>query len=236
MKQFNIAKNQQIVFGHIIPKNAIYGKFTYNWEYKKITGQSVVKDKNGNVRYNKNGMPKIKTHYKVEKRRNSCVYCLESIKTFRHKDTTCLGAYVLYENANKWQYVHLGGTVFLNALNEHIEKCLLEYTYNNCVSIAEMDEKIATPFVKGVDDKITKPVRKNVQKEYLYRGYGYALRGDIINENVKPRTPIIHTNLKACKDITPKHERYASPYTWEYGKTPKRSGNIEAVAAMNKNK
>lgn len=233
MKQFNIAKNQQIVFGHIFPKNAFYGKFTLNWEKIEKTGIKVVKDKKGHTRYNKNGMPIIRNQYKTTKMHNSCVYCVESLQAFKHKDALCLGAYVLFENSSKWQYVHLGGTKFLDELNKFIVKNILEYSHEVGVELIHLHTAIEEPCING--NKLFVPKRRSVQKEYIFRGYGYALRSDIINENVKPRVPIVHTNLDKCKD-TAQHERYTSPYQWEYGQKPKKSGNIEIVAAMNSTK
>ena len=202
-----------------------------NWENHIKTGIKVVKDKNGHTRYNKNGMPIIRKKYKTEKMHNSCVYMVDSLETFRHTDAFCLGAYVLFENSSKWQYVHLGGTKFFDELNKFIVRNVLEYSRNNHIEIIRIHTAIEEPCING--NKLFVPKRRGVQKEYIFRGYGYAIRSDIINEDVKPRIPIVHTNLDKCKANTTQHERYASPYQWEYGSTPKKSGNIEIVAAMN---
>lgn len=225
MKQFNIAKNQQIVFGRIIPKNAIYGKFSLDWEHKTKVGYKVIKDKAGNTRFNKNGMPMIRNKYKTEQFHNSCIYCVESLETFHHTDAFCLGAYVLFENAKTWQYIHLGGTKFLNELNRFIAKNILEYSRSTGIEIIRIHTAIEEPCIG--DNRINKPKRRNVSTEYIFRGYGYAIRSDIINEDVKPSIAIVHTNLDKCKADTVTHERYASPYQWEYGQKPKHSGNID---------
>lgn len=200
MKQFNIAKNQQIVFGKIIPKNAIYGKFSLNWEYKTKVGFKVVKDKRGNTRFNKNGMPIVRNKYKIEQLHNSCVYCLESLETFHHTDAFCLGAYVLFENAKTWQYMHLGGSYFLNELNKFIAKNILEYSRSTGIEIIRIHTAIEEPCING--SKIAKPKRRNVPTEYIFRGYGYAIRSDIINEDVTFNAHCsAASNLKKCHPV-----------------------------------
>ena len=234
MKQFNIAKNQQIVFGHIFPKNAFYGKFTLNWETTIKTGIKVVKDKKGHTRYNKNGMPIIRNQYKTTKMHNSCVYCVESLQAFKHKDTLCLGAYVLFENAKTWQYIHLGGSKFLDELNKFIVKNILEYSRSIGVELIRLHTAIEEPCING--SKIAKPHRRHEnQFDPIFRMRPENVH--TINEEVTFNTHCsAASNLKKCKQNTTTHERYASPYQWEYGATPKKSGNIEIVATMSKNK
>lgn len=192
MKQFNIVKNQQIVFGHIFPKNAFYGKFTLNWEKTEKIGMKVVKDKNGHTRFNKNGMPIIRNQYKTTKMHNSCVYCVESLQAFKHKDRICLGAYVLFENAKTWQYMHLGGTKFLDELNKFIVKNILEYSHSIGVELIRLHTAIEEPCING--SKITKPHRRHENKfDNVFR-----MRPDYsgtINEEVRPRMPMVHTNM-----------------------------------------
>ena len=46
------------------------------------------------------------------------------------------------------------------------------------------------------------PKRKNAQNDYLYKGqFGYAVNPNIINENVKARTPIVHGNMDKLHPI-----------------------------------
>lgn len=225
MKQFNIVKNQQIVFGHIFPKNAFYGKFTLNWEKIEKIGMRVVKDKNGHTRYNKNGMPIIRNQYKTTKMHNSCIYCVESLQAFKHKDRICLGAYVLFENAKTWQYMHLGGTKFLNELNRFIAKNILEYSRSTGIEIIRIHTAIEEPCVNG--SKIAKPYRRPTNKfDNVFRMRPENVH--VINEDVTFNTHCsAASNLKKCKADTVTHERYASPYQWEYGQKPKHSGNID---------
>lgn len=45
MKKISVCKNQQIIFGHVVPTGAVYGKFTYVYDRRVITGYTYVYDK-----------------------------------------------------------------------------------------------------------------------------------------------------------------------------------------------
>ena len=60
MKKISVCKNQQIIFGHVVPTGAVYGKFTYVYDRRVITGYTYVYDKNNRKIFNKNGTPKMR--------------------------------------------------------------------------------------------------------------------------------------------------------------------------------
>ena len=223
MKKISVCKNQQIIFGHIVPTGAVYGKFTYAYDRRVITGYTYVYDKNNKKLFNKNGTPKMRPIIKEIPTKNTVMYSVESFHTFGSGNH--MFAWVLYENSSNWREIPLGDTPTTKAL----EKMVRDYI-KDC-SLSEPAE----PHVKTKNTRILAPnFRQANQFDSVFRMRPENVH--TINENVKPRTPIVHTNLDKCKTDTIQHERYASPYQWEYGSTPKKSGNIEIVAAMNKNK
>lgn len=223
MKKISICKNQQIIFGHVIPTGAVYGKFTYAYNRRVITGYTFVTDKNNRRIFNKNGTPKMRAIIKEVPTKNTVVYSVESFHTFGSGNH--MFAWVLYENSRNWREIPLGDTPTTNALERMVRDYIKEHTLS----------EPAEAHVKTRNTRVLAPnFRQANQFDSVFRMRPENVHA--INENVKPRMPIVHTNMDKLKGNAPQHEKYASPYQWEYGSTPKKSGNIEIVAAMNKNK
>lgn len=224
MKKISVCKNQQIIFGHIIPTGAVYGKFTYAYDRRIVTGYTFVTDKNNRRIFNKNGTPKMRPVIKEVPTKNTVVYSVESFHTFGSGNH--IFAWVLYENSRNWREIPLGDTPTTKAL----EKMVCDYIKEYALS------EPAEPHVKTRNTRVLTPnFRQANQFDSVFRMRPENVH--TINENVKPRVSVVHTNLNKCKTDVVQHEKYTSPYQWEYGKTPKRSGNIEIVASMkNKNK
>lgn len=223
MKKISVCKNQQIIFGHIIPAGAVYGKFTYAYNRRIVTGYEFVTDKNNRRIFNKNGTPKMRAIIKEVPTKNTVIYSVESFHTFGSGNH--MFAWVLYENSSNWREIPLGDTLTTKALEELVRNYIKEH------ALSEPTE----PHVKTKNTRVLAPKFRQANKfdnVFRMRPENTAM----INENVKPRTPIVHTKLDKCKADTIQHEKYASPYQWEYGSTPKKSGNIEIVAAMNSTK
>lgn len=223
MKKISVCKNQQIIFGHVVPTGAVYGKFTYTYDRRVITGYTYVYDKNNKKLFNKNGTPKMRPIIKKIPTKNTVMYSVESFHTFGSRNH--MFAWVLYENSSNWREIPLGDTPTTKALEkmvrDYIKKCALS--------------EPAEPHVKTKNIRTIAPkFRQANQFDSVFRMRPENVH--TINEEVRPRTPIVHTNLDKCKTDTVQHERYASPYQWEYGSTPKKSGNIEIVATMNSTK
>lgn len=223
MKKISVCKNQQIIFGHVVPTGAVYGKFTYVYDRRVITGYTYVYDKNNRKIFNKNGTPKMRPIIKKIPTKNTVMYSVESFHTFGSGNH--MFAWVLYENSSNWREIPLGDTPTTKALEKMVRDYIKEYALS----------EPAEPHVKTKNIRTLAPkFRQANQFDNVFR-----MRPEntaMINEDVKPRTPIIHTKLDKCKADTIQHEKYASPYQWEYGSTPKKSGNIEIVAAMNSTK
>lgn len=221
MKKISVCKNQQIIFGHVVPTGAVYGKFTYVYDRRVITGYTYVYDKNNRKIFNKNGTPKMRAIIKEIPTKNTVMYSVESFHTFGSGNH--MFAWVLYENSSNWREIPLGDTPTTKAL----EKMVRDYI-KECALSEPAEPHVKTKNIRTIAPKF----RQANQFDSVFRMRPENVHD--INENVKPRTPIIHTKLDKCKADTIQHEKYASPYQWEYGSAPKKSGNIEIVAAMNK--
>ena len=224
MKKISVCKNQQIIFGHVVPTNAVYGKFTYVYNRRVITDYIYVYDKNNRKIFNKNGTPKMRAIIEEVPTKNTVIYSVESFidYSFKGKKSRHLYAYVLFDNANKWTEIVLGTT----PVTQELEKMVREYI---------KEHGLKEPKIVHVKTKNTRVLAPKFRQANQFDNV-FRMRPEntaMINENVKPRTPIVHTKLDKCKADTIQHEKYASPYQWEYGSTPKKSGNIEIVAAMN---
>lgn len=227
MKKIAVCKNQQIIFDHVVPTGAIYGKFTYTYNRRIVTGYEFVTDKNNRRIFNKNGTPKMRAIIKEVPTKNTVIYSVESFidYSFKGEKSRHLYAYVLFDNGNKWTEIALGNT----PITQELEKMVRDYIKEHGLK----EPKVA--HVKTKNTHVLAPkFRQANQFDNVFRMRPENVH--TINENIKPRMPIVHTNLDKCKQNTTTHERYASPYQWEYGATPKKSGNIEIVAVMNKNK
>lgn len=214
MKKISVCKNQQIIFGHIVPTGAVYGKFTYVYDRRVITGYTYVYDKNNRKIFNKNGTPKMRAIIKEVPTKNTVMYSVESFHTFGSGNH--MFAWVLYENSSNWREIPLGDTPTTKALEKMVRDYIKEHTLS----------EPAEPHVKTKNTRTIAPkFRQANQFDPVFR-----MRPEntaMINENVKPRTPIVHTKLDKCKADTIQHEKYTSPYQWEYGQKPKHSGNID---------
>lgn len=214
MKKISVCKNQQIIFGHVVPTGAVYGKFTYVYDRRVITGYTYVYDKNNRKIFNKNGTPKMRAIIKEVPTKNTVIYSVESFHTFGSGNH--MFAWVLYENSSNWREIPLGDTPTTKALEKMVCDYIKEYVLS----------EPAEPHVKTKNIRTLAPkFRQANQFDSVFR-----MRPEntaMINENVKPRTPIVHTKLDKCKADTIQHEKYASPYQWEYGQKPKHSGNID---------
>lgn len=225
MKKIAVAKNQQIIFGHVIPTGAVYGKFTYSYTRHIVTEYKCVTNKDGQKIFNKNGTPKLRPIYKEVPTTNTVTYSVESFLdySFPDKKERHLYAYVLFDNAKNWREIVLGDTPVTCALEKMVRDYIKEHALPEPKIAHVKNKKVYTPKFRQANnfDSVFRMRPENTH---------------IINEDVKPRIPIVHTNLDKCKNNTATHEQYTSPYSWEYGQTPKKSGNIEAVAAMNATK
>ena len=227
MKKISICKNQQIIFGHIVPTGAVYGKFTYTYDRRVITGYTYVYDKNNQRVFNKNGTPKMRAIIKEVPTKNTVTYSVESFidYSFKGEKSRHLYAWVLFDGGKKWQEIVLGDTPTTRALEKMVRDFIKEHA-------------LCEPKMAHVKTKNTRTLAPKFRQANQFDSV-FRMRPDYsgtINEETRPRIPIVHTNLDKCKSDAPEHEMYTSPYQWEYGKTPKRSGNIEAVAAMNATK
>lgn len=223
MKKISVCKNQQIIFGHVVPTGAVYGKFTYVYDRRVITGYTYVYDKNNRKIFNKNGTPKMRAIIKEIPTKNTVMYSVESFHTFGSGNH--MFAWVLYENSSNWREIPLGDTPTTKAL----EKMVRDYI-KECALSEPAEPHVKTKNIRTIAPKF----RQANQFDSVFRMRPENVHD--INENVRPRTPIVHTKLDKCKADTIQHEKYASPYQWEYGSAPKKSGNIEIVAAMNSTK
>ena len=235
MKNFNILTNQQRICGRIVPANAIYGSLTLKYTRKVPLEKYRVTDKNGHLVFNTDGTEK----YAYKTRRENCaeniVYTIETTKLYR--DNMGISHFIVQlgrKNKNGdiiWREHVLGDC----ALTRELEKFLTAKIIGSGLW-SQWDtykiEEVRMSERRAVHNSA--PKRREVQKDYTFKGqFGYYVNPNVINEDVKPRTPIVHTKLDKCKADTIQHEKYASPYQWEYGQKPKKSGNIEIVAAMN---
>ena len=227
MKKINVAKNQQIIFNHIVPTGAVYGKVTVSFDRRIKTGYKFIYDKNGVQMFNKNGTPKIKVTWKTVPTKTTVIYSVESFLdySFKGEKDRHMYAWILFENGSKWTEVALCGT----PVYQSIETIVREYIEKNGLKEPKMAH-VKTKNTRALAPKF----RQANQFDNVFRMRPENTHA--INEELRPHTPIVHTNLDKCKTDTVQHERYASPYQWEYGSTPKKSGNIEIVAAMNSTK
>lgn len=238
MKNFNILTNQQRICGRILPANAIYGALTLKYTRKVPLEKYRVTDKNGHLVFNADGTEK----YAYKTRRENCaeqiVYSIETTKLYR--DDKGVSHFIVQlgrKNKNGdiiWREHVLGDCALTRELEKFLTVKIISsglWSQWNKYEIAEVKLSERRAIYNSA------PKRRDVQKDYVLKGrFGYYVNPNVINEDVKARTPLVRTNLDKCKTDAPQHERYASPYQWEYGSAPKKSGNIEIVAAMNSTK
>lgn len=182
MKKISVCKNQQIIFGHIVPTGAVYGKFTYVYDRRVITGYTYVYDKNNRQIFNKNGTPKMRAIIKEVPTKNTVMYSVESFHTFGSGNH--MFAWILYENSSNWREIPLGDTPTTKAL----EKMVRDYIKEHALS------EPAEPHVKTKNiESLTPKFRQANQFDNVFRMRPENVH--TINENVKPRMPMVHTNM-----------------------------------------
>ena len=208
MKKFRVMPQETILYGHLIPQNAIYGKIAFTYDRKVKIGERFITDKKGKMVFDKDGKPKIRNLYKIVPTKTGCIYSWEWFKTFTHKDhKESLEVWILYDNASKWQCVHLGDTHFTCMLQDFLLGKVKEWKNNGY--IFARPQKI-----------VGQPKRRDVQKSYMHRGNpkSWALNPNYITDNIiidPPRSktnmdklhplnerPIVTVKTKASKTVT----------------------------------
>lgn len=182
MKKISVCKNQQIIFGHVVPTGAVYGKFTYNYTRRIVTGYKFVRDKNNRQIFNKNGTPKIRAIIKEVPTKNTVIYSVESFHTFGSGNH--MFAWILYENSSNWREIPLGDTPTTKAL----EKMVRDYI-KECALSEPAEPHVKTKNIRTIAPKF----RQANQFDSVFR-----MRPDYsgtINEEVRPRMPMVHTNM-----------------------------------------
>lgn len=197
MKNFNIMKNQQRICGRIIPTNAIYGSLTLKYTRKVPIEKYRVTDKDGHLVFNADGTEKTAWKTRRENCAEKIIYSIETTKMYRD-DKGISHFYVQLGRKNKngdiiWREHVLGDC----ALTRELEKFLT-------VKIVENGLWSQWDTYKIEDVRMSErrtihnsaPKRREVQKDYLFKGqYGYFVNPNIINEEVRPRMPIVKTNM-----------------------------------------
>lgn len=203
MKEFNRAVNQQIIHGHVVPTGAFYGKIALKFSRKVRTGKKyVVTDKDGYTIFDADGKPVERNIFRLEKCCQTVLYSIEKTKLYKdEKGRLHFYAYISYDNNDgilKWHEEILGGSSLTKELERFIAKRLALWLNANNKTWESL--VINAPCVKTPIHAMV-PQRKKAQTQFIYRGYGYAIRSDIINEDVKPKMAIIHTNMDKCHPI-----------------------------------
>ena len=185
MKKFGVMPQETILYGHLVPQNAIYGKIAFTYDRKIKIGERFITDKKGKMVFDKDGKPKIRNLYKTVLTKTGCVYSWEWFKTFTHKDhKESLEVWILYDNASKWQCVHLGDTHFTCMLQDFLLEKVKEWENNGYVFARP--QKI-----------VGQPKRRDVQKSYMHRGNpkSWALNPNYITDNIIIDPPHHKTNM-----------------------------------------
>ena len=188
MKIFNRAIHQQIIHGHIVPCGAFYGKVHLKYEKRTPLEKCIIRDKNGNIIFGKDGLPKTRIKWRIEQCADTVYYSVETL----HKMDNNFIAYIAYENNGEklhWCKRALGECVATRELNNFITKKVDKYLTANHTTWEAL--VIHTPHVADLRD-CNLPKRKEAQKQYIYRGIPMRNPDDT---DVKPRMPITHTNM-----------------------------------------
>ena len=200
MKKFGVMPQETLLYGHIVPKNAIYGRIAFTYDRRIKTGEYFVTDKKGNrILDKKTGEFKTRNTYKTIPTKTGCVYSWEYFGYFKHPDAKLsLEIWILYDNAKKWQCVHLGATQFERLLQDFLLTKMQEWTANG-YNFGVMSDKIRTHI-------IGQPHRKEVQKDYLYHGNprSWALNPNYITDNIIIDTTKPKTNMNKLHPINDK--------------------------------
>lgn len=194
MKIFNRAIHQQIIHGHVIPCGAFYGKVHLKYEKRTPLEKRIVRDKNGNIIFTKDGLPKTRIRWRIEQCADTVYYSVETL----HKMDGNFIAYIAYENNGEklhWCKRALGECVATRELNNFITKKVNEYLTANHTTWKAL--VIHTPHVADLRD-CNLPKRKEAQKQYIYRGIPMRNPDDT---DVKPRMPIVKTNMDKLHPI-----------------------------------
>lgn len=189
MKQINVAKNQQILFNHVVPTNAVYGRFTFEFT-RRVRTDKVLLDKNGRIIFGENGKPKYR--YKKIPTKTTAVFSVENFTLYKFRNERHLYAYILYENGQNWHEVALGDTPFSKALEEVVLSYIKEH------DLKEPER----PHIKTKVRSIAPKRRRENQFDNVFR-----MRPEYsgtINEEVRPRMPIVHTNMDKLHPIDDK--------------------------------
>ena len=192
MKKITVAKNQQIIFGHIVPTGAVYGKFSFSYNRRVVTGYEFVTDKNNRRVFNKNGTPKMRAVVKEVPTKNTVTYSVESFidYSFKGDKHRHLYAWVLFDGGKKWQEIALGGTPVTQELEKMVRDFIKEHT-------------LCEPKIAHVKTKNTRTLAPKFRQANQFDNV-FRMRPENvhdINENVKPRSAIIHTNMDKLHPI-----------------------------------
>lgn len=210
MKKFGIMPQETMLYGHTVPKNAIYGRIAFTYDRRIKIGERFVTDKKGKMVFDKDGRPKVHNLYKTVPTKTGCVYSWEFFGTYRHKNSDLsLEVWILYDNSRKWQHVHLGDTQFTSMLQDFLLAKMKEWSANGH-DFGMMADKFEQRIVG-------QPKRKDVQTVYMYRGNPkcWALNPNYITDNIIIDPPHSKTNMSKLHPLV-ESKPVVAGIGWEY--------------------
>ena len=168
MRAFSVAASQ-IWMPNIplsaIPVGSYYGRVRIDYTAKVRDKVVFVTNKNGQRVFNSNGTPKMRVVYKIVKKCHVMTYIITDTVPVQYPNgSRAYNAWVQYDDRdNRWVHTTLVDSACLENLNRFI-----------CNRVEKMGDNIPTPaknvtvYTTGMRQSV--PRRKEVQKQYLYRG------------------------------------------------------------------
>lgn len=188
MKLFNRLKNQDTIYQKTFPTGTFFGKINLTYSYKKPTGKTVqMFNKDGYPIFNKNGTPKTRPVFKITTEKKLVVYAITDLQPVIMKDGAAyFRAFISTDNNQKFHETVLCRNAWMKELNIFLHKKLQEYCVENNTTMSNLWLECGLVHTSNrakrhLAEKAAH--RREVQRDYLFRGFG--LNSSIINEEVR---------------------------------------------------
>lgn len=184
MKIFGKMEQQHRIDGHLIPSGAFYGRLNLHYTDKIKTGTRLIFDKNGYPVFRPDGTQVTRNVYKRVNKTVEVTYSLENLFPVSIGKTMCFQAWYKVGRDGAWHEAPLNRNGLTIELNNFLVRKVEEYCKTHNCGLFDLCTGVSCPHLNKTRQVAQSAAhRREVQKDYLYRGFG--LNSSVINEEVR---------------------------------------------------
>lgn len=185
MKIFGKMEQQHRIDGHLIPSGAFYGRLNLRYTEKIKTGTRLIFDKQGYPVFRQDGTQVTRNVYKRVNKTVEVTYSLENLFPVSIGNTICFQAWYKVGRDGVWHdETPLNRNALTVELNNFLVRKVEEYCKALNCGLFDLCTGVSRPHLNKTRQVAQSAAhRREVQTDYLFKGYG--LNNNTINEEVR---------------------------------------------------